>query len=84
MMRDQILTGTLPQLLDPDNPLQQLNVEDLGAFAAMAFENPDEWIGREVDQAGDELTMPEATEAFSLVAGREISYYQVTREQFWE
>jgi uncharacterized protein YbjT (DUF2867 family) len=84
MMRDQILDGTLAQPLDPDKPLQQLNVEDLGAFAAMAFENPDEWIGREVDLAGDELTMPEAAEAFSLVTGREVSYYQVPWDQFRE
>jgi uncharacterized protein YbjT (DUF2867 family) len=84
MMRDQILDGTLAQPLDPDKPLQQLNVEDLGAFAAMAFENPDEWIGREVDLASDELTMPEAAEAFSLVTGREVSYYQVPWDQFRE
>jgi uncharacterized protein YbjT (DUF2867 family) len=84
MMRDQILDGTLAQPLDPDKPLQQLNVEDLGAFAAMAFENPDGWIGREVDLAGDELTMPEAAEAFSLVTGREVSYYQVPWDQFRE
>jgi uncharacterized protein YbjT (DUF2867 family) len=84
MMRDQILDGTLAQPLDPDKPLQQLNVENLGAFAAMAFENPDGWIGREVDLAGDELTMPEAAEAFSLVTGREVSYYQVPWDQFRE
>ena len=29
MMRDQILDGTLAQPLDPDKPLQQLNVENL-------------------------------------------------------
>ncbi len=84
MMRDQILDGTLAQPLDLDKPLQQVNVEDLGAFAAMAFENPDEWLGREVDLAGDELTMPEAAEAFSLVTGREVSYYQVPWDQFRE
>jgi uncharacterized protein YbjT (DUF2867 family) len=33
MMRDQILDGPLAQPLDPEKPLQQVNVEDLGAFA---------------------------------------------------
>lgn len=84
MMRDQILDGTLAQPLDPGKPLQQLNVEDLGAFAAMAFEDPDEWIGREVDLAGDELTMPETAEAFGLVIGRKVEYYQVPWDQFRE
>ena len=84
MMRDQILDGTLVQPLDPDKPLQQVNVEDLGAFAAIAFENSDEWLGREVDLAGDELAMPEVAETMSQVTGREISYYQVPWDQFRE
>jgi uncharacterized protein YbjT (DUF2867 family) len=84
MMRDQILDGTLAQPLDPEKPLQQVNVEDLGAFAVIAFENPDEWLGREVDLAGDELTMLEVAETMSQVTGREISYYQVPWNQFRE
>ena len=84
MMRDQILEGTLPQPLDPDKPLQQVAVEDVGAFAALAFENPDEWLGREVDLAGDEQTMPEIAETFSRVSGEEIDYYQVPWDQFEE
>jgi uncharacterized protein YbjT (DUF2867 family) len=84
MMRDQILEGTLPQPLDPDKPLQHVAVEDIGAFTALAFEHPDEWIGREVDLAGDEQTMPQMTETFSRVTGKEIDYYQVPWDQFEE
>src|ERR671916_227608 len=84
MMREPILGGTLPQPLDPGKPFQQVAVEDIGAFAAMAFERPDEWIGREVEIAGDERTMPEVAEAFGRVAGREVGYYQVPWEQFEE
>src|SRR5215211_1202463 len=82
--RDQILSGTLAQPLDPDKPLQQVAVEDVGAFAAIAFENPDLWIGREVDLAGDEQTMPKIAETFGRVIGREVSYYQVPWDQFEE
>src|SRR5215213_90472 len=77
MMRDHVLGGTLAQPLDPDKPFQQVAVDDVGAFAAIAFQHPDEWIGREVDLAGDEQTMPEIAETFGRVAGREIVYYQV-------
>ena len=84
MMREPILGGTLPQPLDPDKPFQQVAVEDVGAFAAMAFEHPDAWIGREVEIAGDERTMPEIAEAFGRVTGREVGYYQVPWEQFEE
>ena len=84
MMREPILGGTLPQPLDPDKPFQHVAVEDVGAFAAIAFEHPEEWIGREVDLAGDEQTMPEIAETFGRVVGREVSYYQVPWEQFAE
>jgi uncharacterized protein YbjT (DUF2867 family) len=84
MMREMILGGTLAQSLDPDKPLQQVAVEDVGAFAAIAFENPEGWIGREVDLAGDEQSMPEIAETFARVIGREVSYYQVPWDQYEE
>ena len=84
MMRGMVLGGTLAQPLDPDKPFQQVAVEDTGAFAAIAFERPDEWIGREVDLCGDEQTMPEIAETFGRVIGREVNYYQVPWDQFEE
>ena len=84
MMRGMVLGGTLAQPLDPDKPFQQVAVEDIGTFAAIAFENPERWIGREVDLAGDEPTMPEIAETFGRVIGREVSYYQVPWDQFEE
>jgi uncharacterized protein YbjT (DUF2867 family) len=83
-MREMILGGTLAQPLDPDRPFQHVAVEDVGAFAAIAFENPERWIGREVDLAGDEQTMPEIADTFGRVIGREVSYYQVPWDQFEE
>ena len=83
-MREPILGGTLPQPLDPEKPLQNVAVEDIGAFAALAFENPDQWIGREVDLAGDEMTMTDIAGAFSRVTGREVSYVQTPWDQFEE
>jgi uncharacterized protein YbjT (DUF2867 family) len=83
-MREPILGGTLPQPLDPDKPFQMVAVEDIGVFAAMAFENPDEWVGREVDLAGDEMTMPEIADTFSRVIGRQVDYVQVPWEGFEE
>ena len=82
--REMILGGTLAQPFDPDKPFQQVAVEDVGAFAAIAFENPDRWIGREVDLAGDEQSMTEIAETFGRVIGRDVSYYQVPWDQFEE
>jgi len=84
-MREQILaSGTLAQPLDPEKPLQQVAAEDVGAFAALAFEQPDEWLGREVDLAADQQTMPEIAETFSRVTGREIHYFQAPWDQIEE
>src|SRR5215203_1201438 len=83
-MGEPILGGTLPQPLDPDKPFQMVDANDIGVFATMAFENPGEWIGREVDLAGDELTMPEIADTFSRVIGRKVDYFQTPWEQFEE
>jgi uncharacterized protein YbjT (DUF2867 family) len=58
--------------------------EDIGVFAAMAFGDPDQWVGREVDLAGDEMTMPEIADTFSHVIGRQVDYFQSPWDQFEE
>ena len=83
-MRGPILGGMLPQPLAPGKPFQMIDAEDIGVFVAMAFEDPETWIGREVDIAGDELTMPEIAGTFSRVIGRNVDYFQVPWEGFEE
>ena len=61
-----------------------MNVEDIGVFAAMAFDDPERWTSREVDLAGDELTMPQFAQTFGRVTGREVSYSQVPWDQYRE
>lgn len=82
--RSSIFNGTLSQPLDPDKPLQQVTVDDVGAFAALAFQHPDEWLNREIDLAGDELTMLEAAQVFSRVIGEQVNYEQLAWQQFRE
>ena len=81
---DAIREGQLPQPLSPDTSLQQVAVEDIGAFAALAFSNPDDWIGRAVELAGDELTMTETAAVFSRVLGRDVEHVQVPWDAFEE
>lgn len=82
--RSSIFNGTLSQPLDPDKPLQQVTVDDVGAFAALAFQHPDKWLNREIDLAGDELTMLEAAQVFSRVIGEQVNYEQLAWQQFRE
>lgn len=82
MLKNMVLGGTLAQPLSPNTRLQQIDVDDVGVFARMAFQNPDKWIGREVDIAGDEPTMTELAQHFSDVLGQEVSYFQVPWDDF--
>jgi uncharacterized protein YbjT (DUF2867 family) len=44
----------------PDTtPLQLIAVRDIGAFAALAFDRPQEFVGQAVELAGDMLTRPQ-------------------------
>ncbi|MEV0482891.1 NmrA/HSCARG family protein [Streptomyces sp. NPDC050508] len=55
--------------LKPDTRVQFIAVEDIGFFAAEAFERPREYLGRAVEIAGDELTATEVAEAFAKRTG---------------
>jgi uncharacterized protein YbjT (DUF2867 family) len=81
-LREPILNGTLPLPLNPQTALQQISVEDIGAFAVLAFQNASKWAGRTIELAGDELTMLQVAETLSRVLGRNVKYVQVPWEQF--
>ncbi len=82
MLKNMVHGGTLAQPLSPETRLQQIDVDDVGAFARLAFSNPDKWIGRELDIAGDDPTMLELAAAFSEALGKEVKYYQVPWDDF--
>jgi len=81
-LREPILNGTLPLPLHPQTRLQQISVEDIGAFAAMAFHHPSKWAGRTIELAGEELTMLQVAETLTRVLGWNVKYVQVPWEQF--
>jgi len=79
--RDAILKGTLSMPLRAEKPLQMIAVDNIGAFAAMAFEYPDEFIGQAIDIAGDEIRLPEVTEKISKIIERPVRYVEMPIEQ---
>jgi uncharacterized protein YbjT (DUF2867 family) len=81
-LKPALLDGTLAMPLDPDVNFQQVTVADVGAFAALAFENPEYWLGRAVDLAGDERSVGEVAEVLGRVLGREVAYQQVPWENY--
>ena len=53
--------------LDPATRLQMIAVKDIGEYGARAFIDAEKLNGREIDLAGDALTMPKAAE---ILVGR--------------
>ncbi|MFI6296546.1 NmrA/HSCARG family protein [Nonomuraea sp. NPDC050790] len=53
----------------PDKPMQLIASDDIGIFVADAFDNPEQFIGRQLELAGDELTFPEIAEIYERVTG---------------
>jgi uncharacterized protein YbjT (DUF2867 family) len=74
--------GQLQQPLSPTTHLHMIAVDDIGAFAALAFEDPGKWKNRTFSLAGDELSMLEIADAFSRVTARDVTYVQVSWDQF--
>jgi uncharacterized protein YbjT (DUF2867 family) len=71
--RNQILTGTFTGWgLRPGKALQMIAVDDIGAFVAMAFAQPQEFLGKTIELAGDELTESQIAETFAKVIGRPV------------
>jgi uncharacterized protein YbjT (DUF2867 family) len=78
---DQVEIGILKgKLADPvrgDKPYQTIATDDIGAFVALAFERPSEFIGKELEIAGSELTNVEAAKVFSAVLGKPVKFQKL-------
>jgi len=69
-----LLKGKLMDPLRGDKPYQTIATDDIGAFVALAFERPTEFIGKQLEIAGSELTNLEAAKVFSRVMGRPVKF----------
>jgi uncharacterized protein YbjT (DUF2867 family) len=77
--RAYILNGTFTSMgLRPEKERQLIAVEDIAVFAALAFANPKQYLGRTIELAGDELTESQTAEVFSKVIGRPVTLAKPT------
>jgi uncharacterized protein YbjT (DUF2867 family) len=63
--------------LGPKTRLQMIAVSDIGRYGARAFTDAAKLNRREIDLAGDALTMPETAAALSRGLGRTINFAQI-------
>jgi uncharacterized protein YbjT (DUF2867 family) len=72
-----ILKGKLVDPIRADKPYQTIAADDIGAFAALTFARPKDFIGAEIEIAGSELTNPQAAEVFSRVLNKRVKFQKL-------
>ena len=75
-MKGMLDQGRLLLPLTPETILQQVAVDDIGEFAAMAFEHSGKWQGTATDLAGDELFVDQTAQSLHA------TYSQIPWEDF--
>jgi len=76
--------GSLNVPWHDDLVMQLIAIDDIGTFAALAFANPDHYLGQAIEITGDRLTAPQLADALSASAGRPIPHTQIPLETLWE
>ncbi|MEO3811149.1 NmrA/HSCARG family protein [Sphaerisporangium sp. B11E5] len=72
--------GTLSTGIAPDTVQQLVAADDVGAVTALAFSYPEEWIGRAVPLAADQLTPVQVAAAIGRALGISLPYVQIPIE----
>lgn len=78
----QIMSGTYYDPRDAGKSHQWIAASDIGFFVGEAFDNPDEWIGKALDIAGDELTIAEYVDVLSVTLGLAVHHQQVSWDAY--
>jgi uncharacterized protein YbjT (DUF2867 family) len=75
--RAAITNGTLTGIgLPAEKTLQMVALEDIGAFAALVFADPQRFLRQTIELASDELTEPQITAMLAEVMGRPVTAVQ--------
>jgi uncharacterized protein YbjT (DUF2867 family) len=69
-----LLIGRFLDPVRPDKTYQSIATDDIGAFVALAFDRPKQFISMELEIAGSELTPRQTADIFSRVMGKPVKY----------
>ncbi len=75
--RESIVAGKIETPFSPATRRNQISVRDIGRFVALAFAEPEHWLGRSLDIAGEQFTMQEAVNTISRISGSPVEYVQI-------
>jgi uncharacterized protein YbjT (DUF2867 family) len=74
-----IALSILAGALGPDKPLQLIAVRDIGIFARLALEQPDDFLGTAIEIAGDQRTVGQIAAALRRATGARVPYLRLPR-----
>jgi len=76
--------GSLNVPWHDDLVMQLVAIDDIGAFAALAFAEPATYLGKTMEITGDRLTAPQIADALSAAAGHQIPHTRIPLTTLWE
>ena len=62
--------GVMPKIVGWETPLPWTAVPDIGTTIANVFENPNRWVGRDIDLISDVASMRECQQIFKTTTGK--------------
>lgn len=73
--------GRFETAIASDTLIDWIAVEDIGAFAAAAFAEPERFHGHEIDLAAESFTLPEVAAKITQVTGKSVSAVTLSKEE---
>jgi uncharacterized protein YbjT (DUF2867 family) len=78
---DEILAGHLPSPMWPESMAYMIALDDIGRFVALAFREPERFIGTEMAIAGDAMRMSAVAQTFAGLLDRPVRFEHVENER---
>ncbi|MBD1875501.1 NmrA/HSCARG family protein [Nodosilinea sp. FACHB-131] len=75
--RPSVLKGSFPFAVQPNKPLHLITTKDMGRVAAYVMKHRSEYMGKDIELAGDLLTPKQMAEAFANAQGSPVVYKEV-------
>lgn len=73
--------GRFETAIEADTRNDWIAAQDIGAFAAAAFAEPERFHGHEIDLAAESLTFPEIATKINKVTGKSVSAITLSKEE---
>jgi uncharacterized protein YbjT (DUF2867 family) len=75
--KDAIKEGRLSGILSPNKTQWFISVQNIADFAVAAFSDPERFLGKEIDLAGEAMTLPDVAKIFAQALGTEVKYNHI-------